>query len=126
MAILPPYVFSGAYALKLALTGETYETDASGRTRDLVIGGVATLYGLWLCYAAQLNDLLLATILFAPATLIYMVARRERGERMFTLPEAVIAVVVTGAGAVGDLRTHHERHRALTARRGPSGARCRR
>jgi len=97
VAILPPYVFSGAYALKLALTGETYETDRSGRTRDIAIGGIATVYGVWLCYAAKLSDLLLATILFAPATLVYMVARKERGERMFTAAEAVIAGGVTAA-----------------------------
>jgi len=97
VAILPPYVFSGAYALKLALTGETYETDASGRARDIAIGGIATVYGVWLCYAAKLSDLLLATILFAPATLVYMIARKERGERMFTTLEAVIAAAVTAA-----------------------------
>jgi arginine:ornithine antiporter/lysine permease len=98
VAILPPYVFSGAYALKLALTGETYETGRSRRVPDLVTGAVATLYGLWLCYAAKLSELLLATILFAPATLIYMFARRERRERMFTPLEALVAVVVTSAG----------------------------
>ena len=97
VAILPPYVFSGAYALKLALTGESYETDPSRRTRDLVTGAVATLYGLWLCYAARLSELLMATILFAPATLIYMAARRERRERLFTPLEALIAVVFTSA-----------------------------
>ena len=97
VAILPPYVFSGAYALKLALTGETYETNASGRMRDIAVGGIATVYGVWLCYAAKLSDLLLATILFAPATLVYMVVRKERGERMFTGAEAVIAAAVTAA-----------------------------
>ena len=33
VAILPPYVFSGAYALKLALSGESYERAAKGRNR---------------------------------------------------------------------------------------------
>jgi arginine:ornithine antiporter/lysine permease len=97
VAILPPYVFSGAYALKLALTGETYETNSSGRARDIAVGGIATVYGVWLCYAAKLNDLLLATILFAPATIVYMIARKEHGERAFTATEAVIAVAVTAA-----------------------------
>jgi arginine:ornithine antiporter/lysine permease len=100
VAILPPYVFSGAYALKLAITGESYESDASGRIRDLFVGGVATLYGLWLCYAANLKDLLLTTLLFAPATVIYMIARRERGQRMFSLPEMALAIIVTAAGAL--------------------------
>jgi arginine:ornithine antiporter / lysine permease len=95
VAILPPYVFSGAYALKLAVTGETYEVDASSRVRDMIVGGLATVYGLWLCYAAKLEDLLLTSILFAPATLIYIAARRERGQRAFTGPEIAIALAVT-------------------------------
>jgi arginine:ornithine antiporter/lysine permease len=95
VAILPPYVFSGAYALKLALSGETYEADQGARVRDIAIGAVATLYGLWLCYAANLKDLLLTSILFAPATLVYMIARRERRERLFTPLEASIALVLT-------------------------------
>jgi arginine:ornithine antiporter/lysine permease len=99
VAILPPYVLSGAYALKLALTGETYEVNPAGRMRDLAVGGIATVYGLWLCYAAKLSDLLLATILFAPATLIYMAARKERGERMFSPVELIIAVIVSAAAA---------------------------
>ncbi|HYC12694.1 MAG TPA: arginine-ornithine antiporter [Stellaceae bacterium] len=97
VAILPPYVFSGAYALKLALQGETYERDGGARNRDIVIGGLATIYGIWLCYAADLKYLLLATILFAPATLIYMMARAERSERMFTPGELAIAALVTAA-----------------------------
>jgi arginine:ornithine antiporter/lysine permease len=95
VAILPPYVFSGAYALKLAVTGESYETDSSSRVRDLIVGLLASVYGLWLCYAAKLEDLLLTSILFAPATLIYIAARRERGQRAFTRPEIVIALAVT-------------------------------
>jgi len=96
VAILPPYVFSGAYALKLALSGETYES-GSGRNRDILIGALATVYGVWLCYAAGVRYLLLATILFAPATVIFIVARRERGERPFGSAEFVIALVLAAA-----------------------------
>jgi arginine:ornithine antiporter / lysine permease len=97
VAILPPYVFSGGYALKLALTGESYEGGDPARNRDLLIGGLATVYGVWLCYAAGLSYLLLTTILFAPATLLYIVARCERGERLFTTGELLVAVAVTVA-----------------------------
>jgi arginine:ornithine antiporter/lysine permease len=100
VAILPPYVFSGAYALKLAVTGESYEGAGSKRTIDLVIGLLATIYGLWLCYAAKLSELLLATLLFAPATILYVIARRERRERLFTLPEAMIAAAITAVALV--------------------------
>lgn len=96
VAILPPYVFSGAYALRLALSGETYSRGTTGRNRDIIVGGLATIYGIWLCYAADLHYLLLATILFAPATLIYIAARRERGERLFLPLELIVALAVTG------------------------------
>src|SRR5262249_45249027 len=95
VAILPPYVFSGGYALKLAFTRESYAGDAWQQKRDILIGGLATLYGIWLCYAADLKYLLLATILFAPGSLIYMRARREREERMFTTVELCIALALT-------------------------------
>lgn len=98
VAILPPYVFSGAYALKLAWTGETYQGDAAGRRRGLLVGGVATVYGLWLCYAAGVKYLLLAAILFAPGTLVYLRARREHAGPPLTLVEAGIAIVLAAIG----------------------------
>lgn len=109
VAILPPYVFSGAYALKLALSGETYEHEPSRRNRDMLLGGLATLYGLWLCYAADLKYLLLATILFVPGSLLYMQARREHQERMFTATELVIALVLTAIAlfAIYELMVGH-------------------
>jgi arginine:ornithine antiporter/lysine permease len=97
VAILPPYVFSGAYALKLALSGETYEREPSRQKLDILLGALATLYGLWLCYAADLKYLLLATILFAPGSLLYMNARREHRQRMFTGVELAIALALTAA-----------------------------
>lgn len=100
VAILPPYVFSGAYALKLAITGETYAANDAARTRDLLVAAVATIYGLWLCYAADLKYLLLATILFAPATFIYMSARSEQRQRMFAAPELVVALAITVAALI--------------------------
>jgi arginine:ornithine antiporter/lysine permease len=91
VAILPPYVFSGAYALKLALTGESYERDSRSQRRDLLVGAVSTLYGLWLVYAAGLSYLLMCAILFAPGIIVYAMARRERGERLFTGMEIALA-----------------------------------
>ncbi|HVO00799.1 MAG TPA: arginine-ornithine antiporter [Candidatus Cybelea sp.] len=95
VAILPPYVFSGAYALKLALTGEGYR-DGEGRGRDMVIGAVATVYGIWLIYAAGLQYLLMCAVLFAPGIVVYAKARWERGERIFHGIEALVAVVIIG------------------------------
>ena len=90
-AILPAYVLSGGYALKLALSGDGYGSGES-RTRDIVIGAAATVFGLWLIYAAGVKYLLMCAVLFAPGIAVYVKARKERGERAFTAPEAAIAL----------------------------------
>ena len=102
-AILVPYVLSGAYAFKLAMTGESYDA-SNGRGRDMLIGAVATLYGAWLVYAAGPNYLLMCALLYAPGILIYAWARKARGEKAFTAIEAVIAAgIVFAAGIAGYL-----------------------
>ena len=94
VAILPPYVFSGAYALKLALAGE------GGRNagKDILVSGLATIYGLWLVYAAGLDYLLMCAILFAPGILVYAKARRERGAPIFVGFETIIAAGIVLLG----------------------------
>jgi arginine:ornithine antiporter/lysine permease len=94
VAILPPYVLSGAYALKLALSGEGYGARDRSRNWDIVVGALATLYGLWLVYAAGLNYLLMCAVLFAPGILVYMWARRERGEPAFVGFELALAILI--------------------------------
>jgi arginine:ornithine antiporter/lysine permease len=94
VAILPPYVFSGAYALKLALTGEGYKAGDKARAGQIVVGAIATLYGIWLIYAAGPQYLLMCAILFAPGILVYAKARREQGGRIFSNVEIVIAIAL--------------------------------
>lgn len=102
-AILVPYVLSGAYAFKLAVTGESYDA-SDGRGRDMLIGAVATFYGAWLVYAAGPNYLLMCALLYAPGILIYGWARNARGEKAFSLTESVIAAaIVMFAGIAGYL-----------------------
>lgn len=93
VAILPPYVLSGAYALKLALTGDGYRAGET-RGKDAIVGAVATVYGLWLVYAAGLTYLLMCAVLFAPGILIYARARSENGQRVFARFELVIAILI--------------------------------
>jgi len=97
VAILVPYAFSGAYAAKLAITGEAYHA-GEGRTRDLIAGLVATVYGIWLVYAAGPAFLFMAAMLYAPGIIFYVIARRETGEKSFTLIEALIAIALIIAG----------------------------
>lgn len=97
VAILVPYAFSGAYALKLAITGEAYSA-GENRARDLAAGLVATVYGIWLVYAAGPTYLFMAAMLYAPGIIFYVMARRENGEKSFTALEALLAAGLVAAG----------------------------
>jgi arginine:ornithine antiporter/lysine permease len=93
VAILPPYVLSGAYAFKLAATGNGYDMGET-RGKDMLIGALATIYGLWLVYAAGLEYLLMCAVLFAPGIVVYAKARSERGERIFSGTDIIVAGVI--------------------------------
>lgn len=96
-AIMVPYVLSGAYALKLALSGEGYANGES-TTRDIVIGAVATAYGLWLVYAAGPKYLFLCAMLYAAGIAVYVWARREQDQAPFGAIDAVLAAALAIAG----------------------------
>lgn len=97
-AIMVPYVLSGAYALMIALKGDGYSRGES-TTRDIIIGLIATVYGLWLVYAAGPKYLFLCAMLYAVGILIYVWARAERGQTLFKGIEALLALVLAGLGA---------------------------
>jgi arginine:ornithine antiporter / lysine permease len=99
VAILVPYVLSGAYALKLALSGESYEQGES-RVWDLLIAAVATVYGLWLIYAAGPNYLLMCALLYAPGIAFYWWARRNAQERAFGTSDILVALGILGAAVI--------------------------
>ena len=98
---LIPYLLAAAYALKLTATRETYgDGDGKSLVPDMVVAAVATVYTLFLIYAAGVDKLLLSCILYAPAAGLYFKARRERGLRVFRPAEAVLfGVIVLGAVA---------------------------
>jgi arginine:ornithine antiporter / lysine permease len=96
VAILVPYALSGAYAVKIAVRREGYAA-AESNTRDLAIGLIATIYGIWLVYAADPKYLFMAAILYAPGLGFYLWARRETGERAFTPSERALAFALVVA-----------------------------
>ncbi|MCF7528960.1 basic amino acid/polyamine antiporter [Neisseria lisongii] len=63
--ILIPYLLIGAYLLKLALAG-----NLSGKYK--FIGAAATLYALWIVYAAGTEYLLFSVLLYLPGALLYL------------------------------------------------------
>ena len=96
--ILVPYFWSSAYALLLAVRGETYEDEAGQRNKDLMIALISTVYAVWLVYAAGVQYLLLSALLYAPGAILFAKAKRELGQQVFTGIEKLIFLgVVIGA-----------------------------
>ena len=97
--ILVPYFWSSAYALLLAVRGETYENDAGQRNKDLLIALISTVYAVWLVYAAGVQYLLLSALLYAPGAILFAKAKHELGQAVFTGVEKLIFLgVLIGAG----------------------------
>ncbi|MGG0185484.1 arginine-ornithine antiporter [Bacillus rhizoplanae] len=89
-AILIPYAFSAFYQFKYSLQSE--EKD---RTKNIVIGLVASMYAIWLVYAAGLDYLVLTMILYAPGIFIfYKVQKQTNPKQIFTRVELVSSIVI--------------------------------
>jgi arginine:ornithine antiporter/lysine permease len=88
--ILVPYLFSAAYGLALTWRGEGVRT--AHHRSDTSVAALATVYCLWLLYAAGFKYLLLSALLYAPGVLLYGWAKRQRHERVFTVWEWAILV----------------------------------
>lgn len=97
---LIPYFLVAAYGLKLAWTGETYEVDKASHTRDFVFAIIATFYALLMLYAGGTKYLLLSAIIYVPGTLLYIWARREQRQKVFTPAEMVLFIIITIAAIV--------------------------
>ncbi|HBZ94956.1 MAG TPA: arginine-ornithine antiporter [Pseudomonas sp.] len=98
--ILVPYFWSSAYAVLLAVRGETYENASGERNKDLLIAGISTLYAVWLVYAAGILYLLLSALLYAPGAILFAKAKREMGQAIFTSIEKLIFIVVLIGAAI--------------------------
>jgi arginine:ornithine antiporter/lysine permease len=95
---LIPFLLATAYALKLAVTSETYDDRPDRRTRELVVGALATLYTAFLLFAAGPKYMLVSFVIYAPGSVLFVMARREQGRKAFGSGELVIlAVSIAGA-----------------------------
>jgi arginine:ornithine antiporter/lysine permease len=71
------------------------------RTKELAIAALATLYTVFLLYAAGPKYMLLSFVIYAPGTVLFVMARRERGRTLFSASELVILAVSIVAAIVG-------------------------
>jgi arginine:ornithine antiporter / lysine permease len=97
---LIPYLLSAAYALKLVITKETYAADQP-RTRELLVAALAVIYTLFLVFAAGPKFLLMSCIIYAPGTVLYVIARRENAQRMFRPFELALCVLIIIGAVIG-------------------------
>ena len=103
--ILIPYVLSSLFLAKLAWTNKKNRGDQSNlKTKALLIGVTASIYGFWLLYAAGLKYILLSTIMYAVGIFVYKIAWKEKdsNEPMFKPFEKILAIVIVvlGIGSV--------------------------
>lgn len=98
---LIPYFFVAAYGLKLVLTRETYGTNTKGYYRNFVISLLATFYALLMIFAGGMKFLLLSAIIYAPGTILYIMAKREQKQRIFTAAERMIFFVILLSALAG-------------------------
>jgi arginine:ornithine antiporter/lysine permease len=97
---LIPFLFAAGYALRLVLTRETYTENPRGYGREMAVAISATLYTAFLLFAAGPKFILLSFVIYAPATILFVMARREQGRRLFSPIELVIlAISIIGAVA---------------------------
>jgi arginine:ornithine antiporter/lysine permease len=98
---LIPYLLVAAYGLKLAWTGETYAAGGGGRKVDWTRGAIATIYAAGMLYAGGAKFILLSALLYAPGTILFIIAKREQGKKVFTPVEWLIFGVVIVAAITG-------------------------
>ncbi|WP_107768533.1 arginine-ornithine antiporter [Nocardioides terrigena] len=97
--ILLPYLWSAAYQLKLAVSGETY-ADGPGRRRGLLVGALSLAYAVWLVYAGGWEYVLVAGLFYMVGTALFVWARKEGGKALFTGTEKILVGVVAAVSVV--------------------------
>jgi arginine:ornithine antiporter/lysine permease len=100
MALIP-YLFVAVFGLLLARRGETYESAAADRRRDLTLATIATIYTTFMLLSGGMRYLVLSAVLYAPGTVLYFWAQREQGRAPFTPLERVVFLVIVAGFIAG-------------------------
>lgn len=90
--ILVPYLFSAGYAFWLAWHDKP--ATSTWLRFDVFLAALATVYCIWLMYAAGTKYLLLSALLYAPGMLVYVYAKRQLAQPAFNPMESVAALTI--------------------------------
>ncbi|SHN55246.1 basic amino acid/polyamine antiporter [Desulfovibrio litoralis] len=90
-----PYLLVGAYGLKLAITGETYEGGDKKRKGDLIKAALATLYASGMIISGGAYYVMLSSVLYLLGSSLFFIARKEQNKTLFTKPEAALFACIS-------------------------------
>ncbi|MCE4956625.1 arginine-ornithine antiporter [Macrococcoides caseolyticum] len=85
-AVLLPYAFSSFYQLK-------YSVQHQLSTTQKVIGSIASLYSVWLIFAAGMEYLLLTMMLFFPGIFVYRRVQKTHNRNITNVDKVVFGVL---------------------------------
>ena len=100
--IMIPYLFSALFYLKVTMKkeGQLANYSAGLLTRERILAVIGSIYGVWMLYSGGLSYLLITTVLYALGMIVYILGRKERGEKVFKGHEAVIAIAILVLAAI--------------------------
>ncbi|MBB5427101.1 arginine:ornithine antiporter/lysine permease [Paraburkholderia sp. JPY158] len=95
---LIPYLLVAVFGCMNANRGDGYDLRADERRRDLIMAAIAVIYTAFMIFAGGLKFILLAAVLYAPGTALYLWARREQSKNVFITSDwFIFTVIVIGA-----------------------------
>ena len=86
-----PYALTAFYQLKVSLQEKK---TVKYRAFNIFVGVMASVYAVWLVYAAGMQYLLITVFLYAPGMLVYVLMQIKNRKKIFTLYELLLAVVL--------------------------------
>lgn len=97
-AILIPYMFSAFYQLKYTIEHKGHAT-----VKQWAIGIIASIYAIWLVYAAGIDYLLLTMLLYIPGLFVYRFVQRNN-HKPLTKGDYILFAVIIILAIIGIIR----------------------
>ena len=97
-AILIPYMFSAFYQLKYTIEHKGHAT-----VKQWAIGIIASIYAIWLVYAAGIDYLLLTMLLYIPGLFVYRFVQRNN-HKPLTKGDYILFTVIIILAIIGIIR----------------------
>ena len=96
--ILIPYMFSAFYQLKYTIEHKGHAT-----VKQWAIGIIASIYAIWLVYAAGIDYLLLTMLLYIPGLFVYRFVQRNN-HKPLTKGDYILFAVIIILAIIGIIR----------------------